>query len=187
MKTTTKKSITADDADITLPDHNLDMDLSHNDYNNFDLDLDFGGAGIDSQQFGGSSFQLDLDLGDDLAIPSPSRARRKRAQSAASGLDEDPSVELGRDAALSSARKSAGGRLSSHDPFAMEEDEPLDKTLDQGNNTNMDIDDFQAEPDAAVMNDLTFDDFGGPGLDLGLDFDNPLPPKEQSSEYNLYD
>ena len=165
-RTGPKKSITAADADITLPETEFDLDDGGIRYG---MDLDFGVEGIESQQYGGESFHLDLDIGSGLDGPSASGSgKRKRVDG--DDADEDQSVELGRDAANSSARKSA--RMSSPNGDLL----PLDGEGDVTADLNRSALDDQFEPEIgqdAVNPDLSLD-FGGGGFDLGLDFDQPL-------------
>lgn len=90
-----KKRTTATNAEITLPDHDLAFETGA-----YDFDMDFRGRGIESQQFDTGDFDLGLDL-DDLDRTPGGRAS---------------SVEIGRDAPSSAARKS---NRSSFPPSAM--------------------------------------------------------------------
>lgn len=89
-----RKRTTATNAEITLPDHDLDFETGAR--SGFDFDLDFAGRGIDSQQFAPEDFDLDLDL--DLSLLPHERIGHSS--------DRAMSVELGRDAPSSAARKS---------------------------------------------------------------------------------
>lgn len=149
---------TSRNADITLPQADF------LDSNDFAYDIDFGPGGIESQD-------LDLDLGLDLGLeddllaapPSPgkergNKKRKTREDPDGEDEDEDMSVELGRDAPDSAARKSA--RLSSVDSYLQDgKKQDADITLNTDGD-RMDLDDgFQPEPF----------EFGGAGLDSGMD------------------
>lgn len=138
-----KKRTTATDAEITLPDHDGMLGP-------YDFDLDYQGRGIDSQQFAPEDFNLDLDLdahlpGDDL--------RSQRAQS----------VEVGRDAPSSAARKSnrASSPLSSLNGAG-----GMDVDFDGG----LGLDQSGADA-SAFASGADFDFEAGAGFDLGLDLD----------------
>lgn len=165
-RTGPKKSITAADADITLPETDFDLDDGRLRYG---MDLDFGVEGIESQQYGGESFHLDLDIGSGFDVPSVGGSKRKRVDGEDND-DDGQSVEMGRDAANSSARKSA--RMSSPGADLLPLDGEGDVTADLDRSALDDQFEPEIGPDAANP-DLSLA-FGGGGFDLGLDFDQPL-------------
>ena len=157
----------AKDADITLRENNWDY-----------LDANYGpDGGLDSQHFDGEPYQLDLDLGFDNAEPavesSPSTKKRKRASSPRD--DDDRSVELGRDAVNSSARKSA--RPSSIDLGLDGMDIDANQTAGSGGPNMLDV---EMEPETSFRGRSSSIagadnlDFGGAPLDLDFAFDAPL-------------
>jgi len=161
-----RKSTTAAAADITLPDNEFEQDLDMG-YGLYDNNLDFGVPGIESQQF--ESFELDLGLDNLDAMSSSSRrspAKRKRRQDG----DDEGSVELGRDAPDSAARKSAR-----HSSILGDFDGGADFGGDNTRRDSSITGDFQFEPELdgfqAGQLDLSGDLDGG--LDLQLDFNAP--------------
>lgn len=147
-----RKRTTATNEEITLPDHEFDFEAGAG-AGVYDLDLDFAGRGIDSQQFASEDFNLDLDL--DMPLPHEQEQLDRQSQRA-------PSVEMGRDAPSSAARKSNRGSSPR-------------SQLDGGFGMDLDLDDAPLADDSAAAAAADASGFDAGGADFqfeaGADFD----------------
>lgn len=165
--------ITADVADITLPDH--EAMLSEERYDDVDddmrLDLGLGTSGL-RDDFGDGT---GLDLCLDLDIPGgPDDRQRKRGlkrratSEAGDGGDPDETIEieLGRDAPGTMDRRSARDSLIP-DQFELHMSDKIDEHIGSAHEGDITMDiDTGFEPTGFQR---TEDDFAGQGFDMDLD------------------